>query len=64
MAEGQVRAVFEPVRTFPHPSAAKNAALCPLPGGEGTLEEIIIRGMRDFRIRFGATSLVSASVTA
>jgi hypothetical protein len=35
MAEGQVREIFETSRAFPHKSAAKNAALCPLPEGEG-----------------------------
>jgi hypothetical protein len=35
MAEGQVRAGFELSGDSPHPSAAKDAALCPLPEGEG-----------------------------
>ena len=35
MAEGQVRERFESSRNFPHPSAAKDAALRPLPEGEG-----------------------------
>src|SRR6266436_724105 len=35
MAEGQVRERFDTSHSFPHPSAAKNAALCPLPEGEG-----------------------------
>jgi hypothetical protein len=39
MAEGQVRERFETSLVFPHPSAAKNAALCPLPEGEGLLAE-------------------------
>jgi hypothetical protein len=37
MTEGQVRAGFELSRSSPHPSAAKNAALRPLPEGEGLL---------------------------
>ena len=35
MVEGQVRERFETSRAFPHPSPAKDAALCPLPEGEG-----------------------------
>jgi len=37
MAEGQVRERFELSRAFPHQSVAKDAALCPLPEGEGLL---------------------------
>jgi len=35
MGEAQVRERLETSPPFPHPSATKDAALCPLPEGEG-----------------------------
>jgi hypothetical protein len=54
MAEGQVREMFETSLSFPHPSAAESAALCPLPEGEG-----LKRGMYGLRFHGGVYGVVN-----